>query len=287
METFWVLMGLYRILLSPAPDCYNWCMRTETIEILCNPYKGEPFRLEGDQLVGAASGQRFPIRDGIPVILAEPSISARSRWFRWFYNQAAFAYDRILDLGDLLGVNSEGLVRENYVGELNLPKGGRALEIGAGTGSNRLALPRGCDYYGLDLSRRMLKRARRKTEKAGLKAEWVQGDGAYLPFRDDTFDLVFQMGALQFFADPFRGVSEMARVAKPGTSVHVIDEVGGAVRTLKRLPAHAQYAADQEKAVGTMTRLIPASMIEVNSATIPGSNFYALSFTKPEFPQQF
>lgn len=261
-------------------------MRPETIELLCNPYKGEPFRLEDNHLVGAASGQRFPIREGIPVILAEPSFQARSRWLRWFYDRAAFAYDATLGVGNRLGINSEGAVRREAIAGLDIPSHGKVLETAAGTGSNRLVLPGPMDYYGLDLSWNMLSRARRKAEQAGLEAEWFQGDGAYLPFRDDTFDLVFQMGALQFFADPFRGVSEMARVAKPGTTVHLIDEIGGAVRTLKRLPAHAKFAASQESAVGAMTRLVPPSMIQVDSARITGTDFYALTFNKPDFPQQ-
>lgn len=261
-------------------------MRPETIELLCNPYKGEPFRLEGNNLVGVASGQRFPIREGIPVILAEPSMQPRSRWFRWFYDRAAFAYDAILNTGDTLGINSEGIVRREIIARLEIPADGKALEIAAGTGSNRPALPDQIDYYGLDLSRQMLRRARRKAEKAGVEAEWFQGDGAYLPFRDETFDLVFQMGGLQFFADPFRGVSEMARVAKSGTRVHVLDEIGGAVRTIKRLPAHAAYAADRESAIRAMRRLVPPSMIEIDSGIIPGTNFYALTFTKPQYSQQ-
>ena len=54
-------------------------MRPETLDLLCNPYKGEPFRQEGDTLVGVASGQRFDIRDGIPVILEAGSLPRKAR----------------------------------------------------------------------------------------------------------------------------------------------------------------------------------------------------------------
>lgn len=255
-------------------------MDSKTLSLLCNPYKGEPFRLEGNELVGVASGQCFPIREGIPVILAKPSFQARNRWFRRFYDLAAVVYDPIVELGSALGVNSERQVRESYIKSLAVPPGGLVLETAAGTGANRLYLPDEIEYYGLDISWGMLRRARKKAIRRGRAAEWFQGDGAYLPFRDNTFDLVFQMGGLQFIADPFRAISEMARVARPGSSVYIMDEVGGAVRTLKRLPAHVKFAASA-RAVQGMARLVPQSMRSVQCAMVPNTDFYSLTFEKP------
>ncbi len=76
----------------------------------------------------------------------------------------------------------------------------------------------------------MLKRAQRKAQKANRQIELVQADCGFIPFCDERFDLVFQMGGLQFVSAPFKAISEMARVARPGATIHIIDEVRGAIQ---------------------------------------------------------
>lgn len=257
-------------------------MRPETVELMCNPYKGEPFIWLDHQLVGAASGQVFQIRDGIPVILAPEGIQGKNRTSKLLHDWLAFGYDAIVSLGDKIQLNSELRVREQYVAELQLNPGNKILETAAGTASNLFHLPDHIDYYGLDISFQMLKYARKKARSANRTVELIQADAAHIPFRDDTFDLVLQMGGLQFMEDPFKSVSEMARVAHPGSSIHIIDEIGGAVRTLSRLPAHQQYAQDKQSAVEGMKRLAPQSMVNVTSTIIDNTDFYALSFEKPK-----
>ena len=256
-------------------------MRPETLALLCNSYKGEPFKREGDTLVGVVSGQTFPIRQGIPVILDKPSHTAKNRFSQRLYDLTAFAYDPVVTWSSKLKLSSEEAIRQGYIASFNIQPGQLVFESSIGTASNILLLPDHAAYYGQDISWGMLKAAQRKFQKTGREIELFQGDGAYIPFRDGTFDLVFQMGSLQFYADPFRGVSEMARVAKPGTTIHILDEISGAIRTLKRLPAHVKYATDGETAVKAMTRLVPHSMQAIKSETLPGGDFYALTFQKP------
>jgi uncharacterized protein YbaR (Trm112 family) len=43
----------------------------ELLEILVCPLTRSPLRQEGDRLVGEVGGLRYPIRDGIPVLLIE------------------------------------------------------------------------------------------------------------------------------------------------------------------------------------------------------------------------
>lgn len=256
-------------------------MRPETIDLMCNPYKGEPFIREGKTLRGVSSKQTFPIRDGIPIVLAEESLTGLNRQSKMIHDFFAFSYDFIVNLGDRIRLNSEHKVRQEYIAKLPIQEEERVLETAAGTASNLFYLPKNIDYFGLDISFPMLKRAQRKARQAGREAELIQADCAYIPFRDEAFHHVFQMGALQFFEDPFKAVSEMARVASQGTTIHILDEVGGAIRTLERLPAHKKYANDAATAVEGIKRLVPPSMEEIGSEVIPGTDFYALRFTKP------
>jgi ubiquinone/menaquinone biosynthesis C-methylase UbiE len=131
----------------------------------------------------------------------------------------------------------------------------------------------------------MLRRASKKARKNSRLAEWVQAETAFVPFRDETFDLVFQMGGLQFVSDPFKAVSEMVRVSKPGAEIHIIDELRGGSLTLSRMPAHQKYSG-RDSVVAGMKRLVPHSMTNINSEVIPETDFYVLHFCKPPIPSK-
>jgi SAM-dependent methyltransferase len=47
----------------------------------------------------------------------------------------------------------------------------------------------------------------------------VYADGLRLPFRDDSFDLIVSQAVLEHVRDPFRAVSEMRRVTRPGGTI--------------------------------------------------------------------
>lgn len=60
---------------------------------------------------------------------------------------------------------------------LALPAGARVLDLGCGPGAHAIALAaRGFVVTGVDRSARLLGRARRSAEAAGLEVEWVQAD---------------------------------------------------------------------------------------------------------------
>jgi ubiquinone/menaquinone biosynthesis C-methylase UbiE len=88
-----------------------------------------------------------------------------------------------------------------------VPRRGRGLEVGVGTG--RCAAPLSV-RYGVDPSAAMLGLARKK----GVRV--VQGYGEALPFRSASFDFV-QMVFVIEFVDDLRGfLSESARVLRSG-----------------------------------------------------------------------
>jgi ubiquinone/menaquinone biosynthesis C-methylase UbiE len=65
---------------------------------------------------------------------------------------------------------------------------------------------------GLDLSRAMLERARRRAPGALL----VRADAAALPFADGAFGAVVNLAALDLYSDPAQVVAESARVLARG-----------------------------------------------------------------------
>ncbi|TAK12812.1 MAG: methyltransferase domain-containing protein [Anaerolineae bacterium] len=256
-------------------------LHPDLLSLLCNPFTGEPLKQDGDSLTGTASGARFPIRAGIPVILP-PRQPLRTRFYRRFYDLAAALYDPVVRAGGQIGVNHEERLRREVIAALEISPGARVLETAIGSALNAPHLPPNIQHFGLDLSWGMLGRARRNLAAWGRAAHLVQADGAFIPLHTAAFDLVLHLGGLQFYADPFRGVSEMARVLKPGGRAILLDEAAAARRLLRRMPAHRDYAPDLPTAAASMTRLVPFTITEFESRLLPGGLFYMLSFTKPE-----
>jgi len=70
---------------------------------------------------------------------------------------------------------------------------------------------------GLDLSHRQLQHSLRLDEETGVAVPSVRGTATHLPFRADSFDIVFcSFGALQFVSDIDLAVAEVARVLRAG-----------------------------------------------------------------------
>ena len=240
-------------------------MQPETLARICNPYTGEPLRLSGEHLIGISSGQRFPIIDGIPSIVQPSELPRRNRFYRWLYDRFAFAYDATVKLGSRINYGTEEQVRADYISRLEVQPENWVLESAIGTASNFEILPKHAQYFGVDISLAMLQKAQSKLSTLDYQAELFHADAQFLPFHNDTFDLVFSMGGVQFFGDPFKAVSEMARVAKPSAQIHVLDEASRAVATLKRMPAHARYADDPTTALQTISRLAPHYITDAQS----------------------
>jgi len=103
--------------------------------------------------------------------------------------------------------------------EANVPKGGRVLDSGCGTGNFSISLAlKGYDVEGIDISHAMLQRARLKKKKMGLKKvelkEWDIEKGLAL-YPDATFDCVISVHALYTLREPEAAISEYLRVLKP------------------------------------------------------------------------
>ena len=93
----------------------------------------------------------------------------------------------------------------------------RVLEVGCGAGTDLARFATGGALVsGVDLSSSAIALARQNFEHQGLRADLREADGEHLPFADDTFDLVFAHGVVQYTTNPQRLVDECRRVLKPG-----------------------------------------------------------------------
>ncbi len=93
------------------------------------------------------------------------------------------------------------------------------LEVGSGTGYwlNLLhtTVP---NLFGLDYSMGMIKQAQRQPSPLKL----VRGSAVQLPYRDNTFDLVYCVDAIHHFGDHRQFIAEVFRVLRPAGALAVI-----------------------------------------------------------------
>jgi ubiquinone/menaquinone biosynthesis C-methylase UbiE len=78
------------------------------------------------------------------------------------------------------------------------------------------------EVVGLDPVPELLELAQARSRP---NTEFVEGDGAELPFPDSSFDLAGTHRTLHHIAQPERVVAERARVTRPGGHVLVVDQL--------------------------------------------------------------
>ncbi len=113
--------------------------------------------------------------------------------------------------------NSDRVLR-NLIKVTDL-RGKRVLEVGAGTGRDSFHLVSlGAEVYQLDYSENAIRIIISIAREENLPVHPLCGDAFTLPFRDETFDVVFHQGLLEHFQKPdaINLLKENVRVLKRG-----------------------------------------------------------------------
>lgn len=120
-------------------------------------------------------------------------------------------YDLLSDSYDELYGIEQGKKHERILESLGRTKFGLLIEVGCGTGA---MLERATANYlsavGTDISPKMLRKARNRTERE--TTDFVLSDGSALPFRDGVSDLVMSISVLK--SDSKHQFEELSRIAK-------------------------------------------------------------------------
>jgi ubiquinone/menaquinone biosynthesis C-methylase UbiE len=115
-------------------------------------------------------------------------------------------------------------IAEGALQRVGLRPGMRVLDVAAGSGALSLPAARtGAEVLATDLSPAMVERLEARAREEGLSnLEARVMDGHHLDLEDDTFDLSGSQFGVMLFPDLPRGLSELARVTKPGGQVLLV-----------------------------------------------------------------
>ncbi|MCX8091103.1 MAG: ubiquinone/menaquinone biosynthesis methyltransferase [Verrucomicrobiae bacterium] len=159
-----------------------------------------------------------------------PAVDVSGRSVNRLFGDIAHRYDLLNDVQSL-GLHRRWKRRVALLAAVQ--PGERALDVCCGTGDLAFALAaRQARVVGLDFNPTMLQSARRRAQRwaanrpgghAGPNPVFVLGDALSVPFSDATFDVVTVGYGLRNLTDWRAGLREMARVARPGGRILVLD----------------------------------------------------------------
>jgi ubiquinone/menaquinone biosynthesis C-methylase UbiE len=112
---------------------------------------------------------------------------------------------------------------------LGLQKGQHVLDVCSALGApaRQLAKKYGVKVTGLDMTRTMLDKAVQRTKEAGLESliDFVEGNAMDMPFKADSFDVVWGQEAWCYVTSKDQLAQEAFRVLKPGGKLGFTDWV--------------------------------------------------------------
>jgi demethylmenaquinone methyltransferase / 2-methoxy-6-polyprenyl-1,4-benzoquinol methylase len=175
--------------------------------------------------------------------LEEPQVRA-------MFDRIARVYDR---MNSVMTAGMHHRWRERAADFAQLQPGARALDVACGTGDLALELAHrvgpGGEVVACDFSEQMLELARAKAaDRPTIRVEWA--NALALPYRDDEFAAATVGFGVRNFSDLDRGLSELARVVRPGGRVVILE-----MTTPTRPPLSAFFSVWFDRVVPLLGRL--------------------------------
>ena len=145
--------------------------------------------------------------------------------------QVATMFDNIAGnydfLNHFLSLGIDIFWRKRLVRKLQKQKPQNILDVATGTADLAIAMMKikPFNVVGIDISNGMLEVGSKKIKQQDLEKtiQLQQADSEDLPFEDATFDAVTVSFGARNFENLQKGLSEMARVLKPGGKIYILE----------------------------------------------------------------
>lgn len=134
------------------------------------------------------------------------------------------SYTLLSPIYDLVVAGATHKLRKTSLEKISLHNSESVLISGIGSGLDIPLLKIGPDYYGIDLTSAMLRRAIHKKRSQNLCIHIQQGNVMQLPYRDNCFNVIIMHLILAVAPDPVMTLQEAQRTLKPGGTILILDK---------------------------------------------------------------
>ncbi len=200
----------------------------------------------------------YPVAEGIPQLLKDPSL---------FTHLEAIDYDDHHNIDD---ERREKVARDwKQVFDRHQSVKGDVLEIGSGTGQLTWGLSHCFPFMSVsacDISTKFLQKAAGVVGTDGVPVRYYACDANYLPFRDNSFDLVVGHSVLHHFIDYQKIIQKLSRLLRPGGQAIfyepvlqgkiIIAFIGDLMRRIERRTEWGVLSEKDDQRINRMTRHI-------------------------------
>jgi demethylmenaquinone methyltransferase / 2-methoxy-6-polyprenyl-1,4-benzoquinol methylase len=155
--------------------------------------------------------------------VAPDTTGPQAEKIRSMFGEIAGGYDLA---NTVLSGGVHHLWRRSLVRWSGAKEGQRVLDCATGTGDLAIAFKKAVgsgEVIGTDFCAEMLVTAPGKAQKQGLAIKFEQADVTQLPYESGSFDVSSISFGIRNVQDPAKGLSELARVVRPGGVVMVLE----------------------------------------------------------------
>ena len=226
------------------------------------------------------------IGNDIPNLMNSNYLKDDNERYMKMYNWMSVGYDFVETFGGKLKYgNQVNQMRQEIINKLEWKDNASVLNVSIGTGKDLEFIPQNINkksltIWGIDISMGMLKKCKRKFNQK-INLSLLNCCAEDLPFKDNSFDIVFHVGGINFFNDKQKAINEMIRVAKKNAKLLIADETNAFIeKQYKKNRFTKKYFNDKKIDLSEIENLIPHTVKERNTDILWDGKFYCITFRK-------
>ncbi len=208
-------------------------MQARAVEWLSCPTCSASLASEGATALRCAQGHRFPIRAGVPRLLAFEELGSApspadgkqgdalaigdsfgAEWEQFDYDKSRTWHETVEDRCKLWLQEMDTTPAE-LAGKV-------VLDAGCGNGTLSIGVSDfGCEVLAVDVSDSVTRANAYRERRNNQRVHFVQGDLTNLPVRPESMDFVYSSGVLHHNPNTLDALKVVARALKPGGKIYI------------------------------------------------------------------